>query len=39
MTCRVEQENEALKKRNKELEKAVANLKDRLREMLAKAKE
>jgi FtsZ-binding cell division protein ZapB len=39
MTCRIEQENEALKRRNEELEEVIVNLKDRLREMLAKVKE
>ncbi len=39
MTCRIEQENEDLRKRNKELEEAISELKDQIRDMLAKAKE
>jgi cell division protein FtsB len=39
MTCKIEQENESLRKRNKELEEAIAELKEQIRGMLAKVKE
>ncbi len=39
MACKVEEENKALRKRNKELEEAIVELQEQLRDMLAKVKE
>ena len=39
MACKVEEENEALRLRNKKLEKVIAELKEQIRDMLAKVRE
>ena len=39
MACKVEEENEALRLRNKKLEEVIAELKEQIRDMLAKVRE
>ncbi len=38
MTCKIEQENESLRQRNKELEEAIVALQEKVQEMLADLK-
>ena len=39
MACKIEEENESLRKRNKELEEVIVELKAKVQEMLADLKE